>query len=108
MAITVGELQSFVPDDAADPDAAALAVDTATALVSGYCRGNEVDRAGKSRPGIDAVTLTVAARIVANPGQVVMRDQAGVFSKHRGAGFSGFTLAELAVLNRYRRRAIGP
>lgn len=48
-----------------------------------------------------------AARLAANPGQVSKRDSAGQFTRQRGAGFSGFTLAEQAVLNRYRKRATG-
>lgn len=105
--VTVADLQAFTPDDGADEDQAQLALDSAVALVAAYCRDRHVTCNGNTRPGIDTVVLTVAARILANPGQVQMRDQAGSFSRHRGTGFSGFTLAELAVLNRYRKRALG-
>ena len=105
--VTLEELQAFTPDDGADPDQAQMALDSASALVAAYCRDNHVTRNGDTRPGVDTVILTSAARILANPGQVTMRDQAGSFSRHRGQGFSGFTLAELGVLNRYRKRAAG-
>lgn len=101
-------LQGFAPDDMIPDEVAALAVDSATALVDAYTRGRHVDVKGRPRPGIATVVLTVAARIAANPGQVSRYDQAGQFSSRRGVGFTGFTLAERAVLNRYRKRAIGP
>lgn len=100
-------LQAFTPDDALTDEVAALAVEAATALVEAYTRGRHLDGGGKPRPGITTVILTAAARIGANPGQVSRQDQAGSFSSRRGVGFSGFTLAELAVLNRYRKRATG-
>lgn len=97
-----------MPDEALTVDQAQLALDAATGLVEGYTRGNHRHPVtGDYRPGINTVVLTVAARIAANPGQVQMRDQAGSFSRHRGQGFNGFTLAELAILNRYRKRATG-
>lgn len=105
--ITPAKLIAFSPDDAHDEDTALLAIEAATALVEGYTRGAHVTRNGEARPGVEAVILTVSARIAANPGQVVRRDSAGSFSTHRGQGFNGFTLAELAILNRYRKRAAG-
>lgn len=104
--ITPEKLAAFAPDDYAGADMAQVHIDTATALVEGYTRGNHTTPAGVPRPGVESVILTVAARLMANPGQVTRRDQAGSFSTHRGAGFSGFTLAEQAVLNRYRKRAV--
>lgn len=106
--VTPEALQGFTPDDNLTDDVAALAVESATALVDAYTRGRHLDRGGKPRPGVTTVVLTVAARIGANPGQVSRQDQAGSFMSRRGVGFTGFTLAELAVLNRYRKRAIGP
>lgn len=108
MAVDVAKLQAFAPEDGHDATQCEIAIESAVALIEGYTRGNHLNLAGKSRPGVDAVTLTVAARIVANPGQISRQDSAGTFSRRRGEGFSGFTLAELAILNRYRRRAIGP
>lgn len=84
---------------------AATALTMAEALVDAYCRGRHV-RAGLRRPGVDAVITAVAARILANPEQIQQREQIGPFTYFKGAGFQGFTLVELAVLNRYRKRAL--
>lgn len=105
--IPAARLMGFNPDDVTDETTAEIAIESATALIESYCRGNHVDKAGNPRAGIETVVLTVAARLAANPGQVSKRDSAGQFTRQRGAGFNGFTLAEQAVLNRYRKRATG-
>lgn len=105
--VTANEVQGFMSDMPPDEATAAAAADTATALIEGYTRGNHIDPEGEPRPGIHAVALTIASRLAANPGQVNYRVQAGAFNKSVGNGFNGFTLAETAVLNRYRKRAIG-
>lgn len=76
----------------------------AEGLVDAYTRGRH-KRRDEYRPGVEDVLVTVAARILANPEQVAVREQVGPYSMYRGEGFSGFTLVELAVLNRYRKRA---
>lgn len=106
MGVSPEKIISFLGDSPVSPEIAATAVETAVALIGGYCRGNHVDKLGDYRDGIESVVVTVASRIAANPAQVTIRDTAGPFSRSRGQGFSGFTLAELAVLNRYRKRAI--
>lgn len=106
--VTVAELQAFMPDDALDAELCALAVEAATAVVAAYCRDRHLDAGGRPRPGVKTVTLTVAARIAANPSGISRQDTAGPFSSRRSGGFTGFTLAELTVLKRYRRKAIGP
>lgn len=78
-----------------------------TAYVAAYTRGNHVDRNGEPRPGIRQVVLSAAARVLANPSGVSQREQIASFSWYIGEGFNGFNLAELAVLKRYRKRAIG-
>lgn len=97
-------------EDGQTPDvteAAGLALETATALVGSYTRDRHMTRNGSDyRPGIRAVVLTVAARLLANPGQVSVGFKAGSVSVNKGQGFQGFTLAELATLDRYRKRAI--
>jgi hypothetical protein len=50
---------------------------------------------------IAAVIVTATARLVANPEQLAT----DVGSVSIRGGFSGWTLAELFVLNRYRKRA---
>lgn len=78
------------------------AVTTITAMVGAYCRGRHKLESGQTRDGIDEVILTAAARLVTNPTGIPY-DTGGV--SIRGA-FQGFTLVELAVLNRYRVRAL--
>lgn len=107
MGVTPEELISFMGATPVSTETATTALTTAEALIGGYCRGCHVDGAGEYRDGIKAVVITVGARIAANPAQVTIRDSAGPFTRARGQGFSGFTLAELAVLNRYRKRAKG-
>ncbi|AKK02338.1 hypothetical protein [Corynebacterium epidermidicanis] len=80
------------------------ALSMAEAFVDAYCRGRH-KRGGVLRPGVDAVITAVAARILANPEQIQQREQVGPYSFYRDAGFQGFNLVELAVLNRYRKRA---
>ena len=105
--LTADRLKAFMAGDGLTDDVAEISLASATALVEGYARGNHADGEGNPRPGIETVILTVAARIAANPGQISRRDSAGPFSQNRGVGFQGFTLAELSVLNRYRKRALG-
>lgn len=106
--VTVSELQAFMPDDALDAELCALAVEAATAVVAAYCRDRHLDASGRPRPGVKTVALTVAARIAANPSGISRQDTAGSFSTRRSGGFTGLTLAELTILKRYRRKAIGP
>lgn len=109
--VSYTELLEFAPPvaDGSDPVTGAKhALIAAKALVSGYTRGNDVNSFDEYRPGVREVILTVAARILANPGGVSVRVTAGGVTVSRGAGFSGYTLAEQAVLNRYRKRAVGP
>lgn len=101
------DVQGFMSDLPPDDATATAAADTATALIEGYTRGNHLDASGNPRAGIHAVALTIACRLAANPGQINYRLQAGAFNKQVGNGFRGFTLAETAVLNRYRKRSIG-
>lgn len=84
---------------------AQVALATATGLVDAYCRGRH-KRGEHFKPGVEEVVLTVASRILANPEQIQVREEVGPYSYFRGPGFSGFTLVELAVLNRYRKRAV--
>ena len=106
--VAVSELRAFMPDDELDDELCALAIEAATAVVAAYCRGRHLDARGRPRPGVKTVALTVAARIAANPSGISRQDTAGSFSTRRSGGFTGLTLAELTVLGRYRKRAIGP
>ncbi|MDQ3325497.1 MAG: hypothetical protein M3529_07195 [Actinomycetota bacterium] len=88
-----------------DPSTVALAtehVGIVTAMVRGYTRGNGFDPvAGDPADDLAAVIVTATARLLANPEQLAHDVGAVSF---RG-GFTGWSLAETFVLNRYRRRA---
>lgn len=90
-----------VSDDAATVALAEQHTPVITELVRAYTRGAGFDANGAPFPEVRAVILTATARLVANPEQIESYvSGAGV----RG-GFTGFTLLESLVLNRYRRRA---
>lgn len=104
--ITAKELLEFTGTQGPDVEQQAVtSIAAADAYVGAYTRGRH-KRGGKYRPGVEAVVLTVAARILANPEQIQVREQVGPYTMLKGPGFNGFTLVELAVLNRYRKRAI--
>lgn len=108
--VTTAELLEFATPaaDGSDPvKVAAASLEVAHSLVESYTRGNHVDRYGHYRPGIRGVILSVSARLLANPGQIITRVTVGGLTISKGVGFQGFTLAEQAALNRYRRRAVG-
>ena len=87
-----------------DPDLVAVidkALETINAMVSAYTRGNGFT-GGVPNPELRAVIRTATARLTANPEQVGST-VGGVTTR---AGFNGWSLAELAVLNRYRKRAL--
>lgn len=72
-----------------------------TAMVRAYTRGRGFDD-GDPNDELAAVITTASARMVANPEQVDTK----VGSTEIRGGFRGFNLAELFVLNRYRKRAL--
>jgi hypothetical protein len=81
------------------------AIPVVTTMVKAYTRGNGFDQYGDLSEELDAVIVTAAARLVTNPGQLAVDQAAGPFTQSLRGGFTGWTLAELAVLNRYRRRS---
>lgn len=96
---------AFLGHDDSDPvlfTQATAAVATVEAMVAAYCRGRHKLASGQTRDGVDEVILTAAARLVTNPSGIPY-DTGGVSIR---GGFTGFTLVELAVLNRYRVRAL--
>ncbi|OCH82295.1 hypothetical protein [Gordonia sp. UCD-TK1] len=72
-----------------------------TAMARSYTRG-EGFAGGIPTDDIAAVITTATARLVANPEQI--NTTTGSVSVL--GGFTGWTLAELFVLNRYRKRAL--
>ena len=87
-----------------NPDLVAVidqALETIYQLVSAYTRGNGFT-GGVPNPELRAVIRTATARLTANPEQVAST----VGGVTVAGGFNGWSLAELAVLNRYRKRAL--
>lgn len=89
--------------DASD-EQLAEAVELVFALAYDYTRGRGFT-AGVPAPTLRSVIVTGAARLAGNPLQTPVQVSAGAVSERYGAGFVGWSLAELAVLNRYRRTA---
>lgn len=105
---TVTGLQTLLLDGASQPDdeQAQQVIDMAGAYVQAYTRGRGRDAMNQWREGVGEVVMSVAARIAANPSFIQWRNQAGSFAVHRSPGFTGFTLAEQFVLNRYRKTSL--
>lgn len=80
--------------------AADAALPVITAMARSYTRDVGFPE-GVPNENLAAVIQTATARFVANPDQV----SSTVGGVTIGAGFSGWSLAELVVLNRYRKRA---
>lgn len=78
------------------------AISIAAAQVRSYTR-NKGFSGDQPTPELDTVVLTTAARIVSNP-ENLTKESVGPFETERRI-IDGWTLAEMAVLNRYRRRA---
>lgn len=74
-----------------------------SAMVYAYTHGNGFDETGNPAPDLAAVIIASTARSVRNPEHNVT---AGIddYSVRYGI-FDGWTLPELAILHRYRRRA---
>ncbi len=75
-------------------------------MVRAYTRGNGFDVYGEPDYDLEAVIVTATARLVTNPGQIAQDQTAGPYTQSLRGGFTGWTLAELAILNRYRRTAL--
>jgi len=100
-AYTPADLASHLQTDL-DTASAVLALKVAADLAHAYTRGAGFDPiTGVPGDDLGGVILLVAARLFANPEQLGY-DVGGV--GYRG-GFVGWSLAELAVLNTYRRRS---
>ncbi|KAA0083272.1 hypothetical protein CIW52_12615 [Mycolicibacterium sp. P9-64] len=75
-----------------------------TAMASAYTRDiGFVD--GVPNDGIRAVILTAAARLLSNPRGLLLDESHGPDAVSYRSAFTGWSLAELFVLDRYRVRA---
>jgi hypothetical protein len=114
-------LASHAESNSDDEARAVTAAGLIKALAMSYTRGNGFDPDGHPLPDIAAVIVMATARLAANPNQVhqqVPVDGVDVPVAHDGGtvteatvlantgAFYGWSLAELAVLNRYRQRTL--
>ena len=75
-----------------------------TAFVRAYTGGRGFDVVtGEPTEDVAAVIVTTTARLVTNP-TLLERETVGTYTAAAGV-LNGFSLPELAVLHRYRRRA---
>jgi hypothetical protein len=86
-------------------DVAQRAVDAVTLMARAYTRSEGFDN-GVPNDEIAAAITTAACRLARNPGQLSTSETMGPFGFDVRGGFAGFTLAELATLDRYRVHAL--
>lgn len=91
------------PDNTQLIDVANEAVEVVTQYVRAYTRDQGFDDGRINDTAIEAVVKSASVRMAVNP-QYLKRQSAGSQSVTPSI-LDGFTLPELAVLNRYRRRA---
>jgi hypothetical protein len=85
-------------------DQAEVVIQVVTALASAYTRGQGFAN-GEPKTDIRAVILSASARLMVDTTQIVEENKMGPFSityRHT----DGWTVWELATLNRYRQRAM--
>jgi hypothetical protein len=76
-----------------------------TTMAKSYTRGRGFD-GDEPNEELAAVITTAAVRLLSNPRQLGVRDKVDNVEREYRSGFNGWTLAEQAVLNRYRVRAM--
>lgn len=101
----VDDVRAFLglPAGEGADDALQAHLTTATAMVAAYVRDNGFDELGIPGDDLAAVIVSCAARGYANPTHDTLT--AVDDAQSRPGTFKGWTLPELAVLHRYRRRA---
>ena len=104
MAVEAEQVLLFLgrPGDTAIEGLAEAAIPIVTTMVKAYVRGTGTG--WEPNEELEAVIVTAAARLVSNPGQLAVDQTAGPFMQSLRGGFTGWTITELAVLNRYRKR----
>lgn len=90
------------PDNPLTLGRATVHCDIVTEYVRGYTRGRGFDTEDAPAKPLESVIVAATARLTANPEQVSYY-ATGDYSE-RPAVLAGWTLPELAVLNRYRKR----
>jgi len=88
-----------------DAGQASAVIYTVTALAAAYTRGQGFTD-GIPNAEVGAVILTAAARLISDPSQITSASTMGPFTMSYRAGFTAWTLSELAALDRYRVLAL--
>ncbi|WP_230865187.1 hypothetical protein [Mycobacterium canetti] len=104
-AVTEADVAGLLNTTIGSPGAA---IPIITALAKSYTRGRGFDdgpNADEPNAEIAAVITNAAARLAANSRQLGASTTTPDITIDKRTFFSGWTLAELAVLNRYRVRA---
>lgn len=103
MVVFAADVAAFLgkPGDAATVALADQHLPLVTAMVASYTRGHGFTD-GDPADDLAAVIICATARLMANPEQLAY-DTGSVSVR---GGFSGWTLAETYVLNRYRKRSL--
>ncbi|AYE94822.1 hypothetical protein C0J29_08540 [Mycobacterium paragordonae] len=101
---TASELGAFVGREL-DGGQATAVLGIVSAMAASYTRGQGYSD-GEPNADVRAVILSASARLLADTSQIVSEEAVGPFSVSYRAGFDGWSVAELAVLNRYRVRAL--
>lgn len=82
------------------------AIPLLTAFARAYTRGRGFDEDGEPNEEIAAVITTASARFGSNTAQTSTSRTEGEVTREQRTWFTGWTLAETFVLNRYRKRAM--
>lgn len=110
MIVDASDVAAFLgrSGDAATVALAAAHLPVVTVMVKAYVRGNGFDELGEPADDLAHIIVSSCARLVVNPA-VLREESTGIddatFTK-RYAVLDGWTLPELAVLHRYRKRAL--
>lgn len=91
--------------DGTTPASPETVVPIITVLAKAYVRGRGFS-GNTPNEEIAAVIATASARLAANGPQLPVDHTIGPFTESIRGGFTGWTLAEQIVLNRYRVRAM--
>lgn len=88
-----------------DASAGAAALAAVLQMAQAYTRGVGFV-AGVPNPDISTVVLLAAARLLANPRQLLTDQTLGPSSVSYRSAFQGWTVAEMTTLDRYRVKAV--
>lgn len=104
MAAPTADLQTLLGSTVSQEQATAVLA-IITAMASSYTRGQGFTAAGMPNDEIRAVILTASARLISNATGLTFSEVEGPSQIEYTSAFSGWTVGELFVLNRFRRRA---